>query len=268
MSVLAAIQMSSGPDTDENLEVAAGLINKAAAGGATLAVLPENFSLMPIDDTSRIAESEIEGSGPVQDFLSAMAREHGLWLVGGTFPLRQESTKKIRACCMVYDQTGARVSRYDKLHLFDVDLENGESYRESDYIESGNQIVVTDTPVGRLGLSVCYDLRFPEVYRQLSQEGARILSIPSAFTAITGRAHWEILLRSRAIENQAYVIAPAQWGEHASGRRTYGDTMIVGPWGDVLARRFSGIGVVFAEVDDNRLDGIRHHFPSLDHRHL
>jgi nitrilase len=169
---------------------------------------------------------------------------------------------------MVYDQTGARVSRYDKLHLFDVDLENGESYRESDYIESGNQIVVTDTPVGRLGLSVCYDLRFPEVYRQLSQEGARILSIPSAFTAITGRAHWEILLRSRAIENQAYVIAPAQWGEHASGRRTYGDSMIVGPWGDILARRFSGIGVVFAEVDDNRLDGIRHHFPSLDHRHL
>jgi nitrilase len=268
MMKIAAVQMVSGTKVAANLEQAARLIGEAAAQGARLVALPENFALMARDDDARLAAAEDDGAGPIQEFLAAQARQHGLWLVGGTVPIRARAPRKMRAACLVYDPRGVRVARYDKIHLFDVTLAGGEHYRESSSIESGDTPVVVDTPFGRLGLSICYDLRFPELYRRLLDRGAELIAIPSAFTATTGRAHWEVLVRARAIENLAYVIAPGQGGLHESGRETFGNTMIVDPWGEVLARRPQGAGVVTAVLDPERLRQARGQLPSIEHRRL
>jgi nitrilase len=264
---LAALQMTSGPDVAANLEQARGLLEAAAARGARLAALPENFSFMGLRDADKRAVAEADGSGPVQEFLAGSARRLGLWIIGGTVPLRAGADGRVAAASLVYDADGRRAARYDKIHLFDVDLpERAESYRESAHVAPGAQAVVIDTPVGRLGLSVCYDVRFPELYRQLSAQGAQLLAIPSAFTTPTGRAHWETLLRARAIENLCYVIAPAQSGFHPSGRETYGDSMIVDFWGRILSRVPRGRGCAVAAVDLAAQEGVRKSFPALVHR--
>lgn len=263
---LAAIQMVSGPDLKANLAQAGELLDQAASTGARLAVLPENFAFMGLRDTDKLALAEADGDGPIQAFLSKQARRHRLWLVGGTIPLRGGG-ERARAACLVFDDTGRRVARYDKIHLFDVQV-GEESYRESATLEPGDAPVLVETPFGRLGLAVCYDLRFPELFRRLAGQGMEILALPAAFTAVTGAAHWEVLLRARAIENLCYVVAAAQGGRHAGGRETFGDSMIVDPWGAVLARRPQQPGVVTAAVDLERLTELRRRFPALDHRRL
>jgi predicted amidohydrolase len=268
MTLTAAIQMTSGAQVDANLDAASRLIGAAAGAGARLVVLPENFAIMASSDTERLAAAESDGSGPIQEFLSSTARRHGVWLVGGTIPLRADDAKRVRAACLLYDARGERVARYDKMHLFDVQLGNGERYYESNGIEAGAAPVIVDTPAGRLGLSVCYDLRFPEFFRRLLDAGAEIFSVPSAFTAYTGRAHWEPLLRARAIENLVYVIAAAQTGRHPNGRETYGDSMIVNPWGEILARRAQEPGVVVAPCDLQKLKSLRAQLPSIEHRRI
>lgn len=267
MTPLAAIQMTSGSRVDANLREAGRLVAEAAERGAKLAVLPENFAIMAENDAQRRAAGEADGSGPIQNFLVETARANKLWLVAGTIPLQAEGGK-VHAACLLYDDRGERVARYDKIHLFDVELGNGERYYESNGIEAGTTPVVVDTPAGRLGLSVCYDVRFPELYRQLLDAGAEIVAIPSAFTAYTGRAHWETLIRARAIENLFFVIAAAQTGRHPNGRETYGDSMVVDPWGEVLARQAQGPGVVVAECELEKLHSVRQRFPSVEHRKL
>lgn len=268
MSRIAAVQMTSGPDVAANLESAAGLIAEAVAAGAGLVALPENFGLIGERERDKLAHAEGDGEGPMQDFLSRQAREHGIWLVGGSVPLATTGGDRIRQSLLVYDADGRRVARYDKIHLFDVQLENGETYRESGTIEPGDTVLSVDSPFGRLGLSVCYDLRFPELYRQLLEQGARVLLVPSAFTRATGRAHWEPLLRARAIENLAYVVAPAQGGVHSNKRETWGHTMILDPWGGILGERDQGSGVVVADCDPDRLERTRARFPVVSHRRL
>ena len=266
MNRIAAIQMTSSPEVESNLAEAARLMGQAVDAGATMVVLPENFAIMPRQEGDRLAVVEKEGAGPIQDFLCEQARAHRIWLVGGTIPLQARQRNKVRAACLLFDDRGTRVARYDKIHLFDVNLQNGEEYRESAAIEAGNEIVVADTPLGRLGLAVCYDLRFPELFRRMLDEGVEIVTLPSAFTVLTGRAHWEALLRARAIENLVFVIASAQVGRHGSGRETYGDSMIVGPWGEVLARLTSGPGFVVADVDREHMRRVRNALPSIEHR--
>jgi deaminated glutathione amidase len=264
---VAAIQMTSGPEVAANLEQAAALLAEAAARGARLAALPENFCFMGLKDADKRAVAEPDGHGPVQDFLAATARRLRLWIVGGTVPLVAAADGRVAAACLVYDSDGARAARYDKIHLFDVDLPGrAESYRESAHVAPGARAALLDTPVGRLGLSVCYDVRFPELYRHLSAEGAQLLSVPSAFTSPTGRAHWETLLRARAIENLCYVVAPAQSGFHASGRETHGDSMIVDYWGRVLQRLPRGSGCAVADIDLAAQANVRESFPALAHR--
>lgn len=268
MTKFAAIQMASGPQVGANLTEARRLIAMAARAGAGLAVLPENFALMPVREEDRILSAEPAGDGPIQTFLSAQAREHGLWLVGGTIPLRTADTARVRAACLAYDPKGNCVGRYDKIHLFDVRLANGEAYEESRGIEAGTEAVVVQTDFGRLGLAVCYDLRFPELFRKLLDAGAEFVAVPSAFTAHTGRAHWEPLVRARAIENLTYVIAANQGGYHINGRETHGDSMIVSPWGEVLDRLARGSGVVLADYDADYQRRTRASLPSIDHRRL
>lgn len=268
MIKLAAVQMASGPQVGSNLDEAARLIAQAAQAGAKLVVLPENFAIMPIKDAERLDAAETEGAGPIQDFLSRQARKHGVWLVGGTIPLRGQDPGRTRASCLVYDDQGKRVARYDKIHLFDVRLESGEEYNESASIEPGDEPVMVDTPFGRMGLAVCYDLRFPELFRRMSDAGAVLFVVPSAFTARTGRAHWEVLVRARAIENLAYVVAAAQGGYHLNGRETHGDSMIVNSWGEIQDRLPRGSGVVIADYDRRRLERTRISFPSIQHRRL
>jgi predicted amidohydrolase len=265
---VAAIQMTSGPDVAANLEQAGALLEDAAARGARLAVLPENFCFMGLHDADKRAVAEADGAGPVQEFLATSARRLRVWIVGGTMPLRAGPDGRVAAASLVYDSDGQRVARYDKMHLFDVDIPGrSESYRESSHVAPGaGAPVVVDTPVGRLGLSVCYDVRFPELYRHLSAAGAELLAVPSAFTSPTGRAHWEPLLRARAIENLCYVVAPAQSGFHPSGRETYGDSMIVDYWGRVLQRLPRGRGCALAEIDLVRQACVRESFPALRHR--
>jgi deaminated glutathione amidase len=264
---VAALQMTSGPDVAANLEQARALLEEAAVRGARLAALPENFSFMGLKDADKRAVAERDGSGPAQDFLAAIARELRLWIVAGTVPLSAGADGRVAAASLVYDSDGRRVARYDKIHLFDVDIPGrAESYRESAHVIPGSTATVLDTPLGRLGLSVCYDVRFPELYRHLSAAGAQIIAVPSAFTAPTGRAHWETLLRARAIENLCYVVAPAQSGFHQSGRETYGDSMIVDFWGRILQRVPRGRGCALAEVDLAREASVRESFPALHHR--
>ncbi len=268
MNRIAAIQMISGAEVAPNLAAAERLLASAALAGARLAVLPENFALMARTDADRLGVAEDDDRGPIQDFLAEAARRHGLWLVGGTLPIKARTPHKARAACLLFDDKGRRVARYDKIHLFDVVLPNGEEYRESAVFEHGAEVVVADTPFGRLGLAVCYDLRFPELFRAMVDRGAELFAVPSAFTAVTGRAHWEILVRARAVENFAYVIAAAQGGRHASGRETFGHSMVVNPWGEIVTQQEIGEGVVIADCDRARQADIRAGLPSLRHRRL
>ncbi|UCH53352.1 MAG: carbon-nitrogen hydrolase family protein [Pseudomonadota bacterium] len=265
---VAALQMVSGTEVAANLERAAQLIAEAARAGAQLVALPENFAIMPRGDADRTAATETPGRGPVQSFLAAQANQHGLWLVGGTVPLWNADGTKARSACLLFDPAGALAARYDKMHLFDVKLPGGEAYEESRNFEAGTDVVVADTSLGPIGLAICYDLRFPELFRRMSERGARLFIVPSAFTAQTGRAHWEILVRARAVENTAFVIAPDQGGQHDNGRATHGDTMVVDSWGEVQARRAQGAGVVLADFDAAHLDNVRAALPSLTHRKL
>lgn len=266
-SRVAAVQMASGPNISANLMEAARLIDMAAKDhGAKLVVLPENFALVGLSEHDKVKIREAEGSGPIQDFLANQAARHGVWLVGGTIPLKAYDPQKVRAACMLWDERGRRMAHYDKMHLFDVHIaQTGENYAESQTIERGNRPVVVDTPFGKLGLAVCYDLRFPELFRAMLEQGMEVMAVPSAFTAVTGMAHWEILVRARAVENLTYVIAAAQGGYHANGRETYGDSMIVDPWGVVLDRLPRGSGVVSADIEPARLKSIRRNFPAIQH---
>ncbi len=269
MSRVAAIQMASGPNVNANLLEAERLIARAAQAGAKLVVLPENFALMGMTEYDKVKVRESDGKGPIQNFLADVSARYGIWLVGGTIPMAARDPAKVNAACLVFNDKGKRVARYDKIHLFDVLLtESGEHYNESATIESGGDVVVIDTPFGRLGLAICYDLRFPELFRRMVHEQVEIIVLPSAFTALTGRAHWEALVRARAIENLSYVIASAQGGYHANGRETHGDSMIVDPWGIVMDRLPRGSGVVVADIDLQRLNDIRRSFPALEHRRI
>lgn len=264
---IAALQMVSTPDVARNLDAAAALIARAAAAGAQLAALPEYFCLMGRRDDDKLTIAEAPGDGPIQRFLSAQARQHGLWLVGGTLPLRGTSQARVRNSSLVFAPDGSLAARYDKMHLFAFD--NGrERYDEGRVLEAGAETVALQAGPLRVGLSVCYDLRFPELYRALMQPPCDLLCVPSAFTWTTGQAHWELLLRARAVENQCVVLAPAQGGLHESGRRTWGRSMIVDPWGEVLAQQAEGEGVVLAEVDAVRRDEVRTQLPALRHRRL
>lgn len=261
--IIAAIQMASGPHVSANLSEAERLIEIAVNQGAKLVVLPEYFAIMGLKDTDKIKVREAEGQGPIQDFLSKTAKQHKIWLIGGSIPLASSSPNKVRNSCLVYDDKGKQVARYDKIHLFGLDLGN-EHYHEESTIEPGNTVQVVNTPFGKIGLSICYDLRFPELYRAMGE--VNIIVVPSAFTDTTGKAHWESLVRARAIENLCYVVAPAQGGYHISGRETHGNSMIVDPWGVVLDRLPRGSGVVMATMNPKYQESLRKSLPALQHR--
>lgn len=262
---IAAIQTVSGPEVQANLDIVADLIAEAAAGGAKLVALPEYFPLISNDEGAKVRIREAEGAGLLQDFLADAARRHGVWLIGGTIPLVADAADKVRNSTLVFDDQGRRVARYDKIHLFGFQR-GAERYDEAVTIEPGDTVACFDSPAGRTGLSVCYDLRFPELFRAMGE--VDLIVLPAAFTYTTGRAHWEILLRARAIENQCYVMAPAQGGRHPSGRVTWGHTMIIDPWGEILACRDEGPGVVVAELDPARIAAVRESLPALRHRCL
>ena len=270
---VAAVQMISGPEVAPNLATAGRLIAEAAAQGAQLVVLPEYFPLIGATDVDRLSAREPNdtkgGAGPIQDFLAEAARRHGIWLVGGSIPTFAEAPAKLRNTCLVFDDAGRQVARYDKVHLFG--FQNGEErYDEAATIEAGDMPTAFDTPWGRVGIGICYDLRFPELFRALARlpNPLDLLVLPAAFTETTGRAHWELLLRARAVENQCYVVASAQGGQHPNGRITHGNSMIVDPWGDILARLDKGEGVAAAELAATRLDEVRGNLPALQHRKL
>ena len=260
---IAAVQMVSGPDIAQNLRDAARLVAEAAARGARLVALPEYFPLISGNETDKVRVRERDGEGPLQDFLRETAVRHKVWLVGGSIPLEASVPEKVRNACLVYDDAGRRVARYDKIHLFGFTC-GTERYDESRTIEAGGEVVAFDSPPGRVGLSICYDLRFPELYRAMGP--VDLLVVPAAFTHTTGQAHWELLLRARAVENLCYVLAAAQGGTHPSGRRTWGDSMVVEPWGGVLERLAEGPGVVVAEMDLARIAELRASLPALEHR--
>ncbi|MBI2381584.1 MAG: carbon-nitrogen hydrolase family protein [Gammaproteobacteria bacterium] len=269
MSRIALVQMSGRADWPANREFLRAALAEAKAGGAELVLLPENAAVMGRSDRDKLALAEAAGSGPIQDFLAGEAARLGLWLVAGTIPEQSPEPDRVYNACPVYDAAGREVARYRKIHLFDVSLRAGaEVYRESATVVPGTEPVCVDTPVGRIGLSVCYDLRFPELYRALVAQGAEVFSIPSAFTQPTGQAHWHSLLRARAIENLCYVLAPAQTGEHDGGRLTYGHSLAVGPWGEILAEKPESTGVLFAEIDSEEIRRRREAIPCLEHRRL
>jgi len=265
---IAALQMVSVPEVGRNLAAASRLVAQAAAEGARLVALPEYFCLFGRSDRDKLAVAEAEGSGPIQDTLAALAREHRLWLIGGTLPLRTADPERVRNSCGAWGPDGQRVARYDKIHLFAFD--NGrERYDEGRVLQAGEQPVAFEAEGLRVGLSVCYDLRFPELYRALMQPApCDLIVVPSAFTYTTGQAHWELLLRTRAVENQCYVLAPAQGGTHENGRRTWGHSLVADPWGQRLACRDEGEGVVLAELDPARIAEVRQQLPALAHRRL
>ena len=269
MGIVAAIQMTSGHVVADNLAAAGELLRAAKDAGADIACLPENFAFIGLRDVDKKQAAEVDGDGPAQAFLRDAARSLKLWILGGTINLRGGADGRVANASLLIDADGKRVARYDKIHLFDVTIPGrDEQYRESGTVTPGRRRVLADTPVGRLGLSVCYDMRFPELYRELVAEGAEWLAMPAAFTVPTGRAHWETLLRARAIENLCYDVAPAQSGTHTSGRETYGDSLIVDYWGTVLARLERGSGVVTAGIDLGKQAETRARFPALDNRQL
>ncbi len=268
---IAALQMVSTPAWPQNRDAAQRLVRQAAAAGAELVALPEYFCLLGRRDSDKLALAEAAGSGPIQDFLSALAQENQVWIVGGTLPVRH-SAEKVYNRCLVFAPDGSAAAHYDKLHLFGFD--NGtERYDEGRTLQAGEQAVAlqVQSRAGqpwRVGLSVCYDLRFPELYRALMQPPCDLICVPSAFTHTTGQAHWEVLLRARAIENQCYVLAPAQGGRHDNGRRTWGHSLVIDPWGEVLQVLPEGEGLVMAELDPQRLAQVRKQLPALQHRRL
>ncbi|MBI4939100.1 MAG: carbon-nitrogen hydrolase family protein [Nitrosomonadales bacterium] len=262
---VAAVQMASGPNVAGNLSEARRLVAMAADQGARLVVLPEYFPVMGMHDTDKVALREQPGNGIIQSFLSEAAREYRIWLVGGSIPLAADAPDKVRNSCLVFDERGEQVARYDKIHLFNLELGN-ERYHEARTIEPGKRVVVVDSPFGRIGLAVCYDLRFPELFRAMKD--VDIITLPAAFTETTGKMHWEVLVRARAIENLAYVVAAAQGGYHVSGRETHGNSMIVDPWGRVLDRLPRGSGVVIADVNPSYQASLRASLPALSHRIL
>ncbi|ABE50013.1 carbon-nitrogen hydrolase family protein [Methylobacillus flagellatus] len=262
---IAAIQMASGPYVAANLSEAERLIEIAVNMGARLIALPEYFAIMGLKDTDKVAVREKEGSGPIQRFLSKTAKKHQVWIIGGSVPLECGNPDKVRNTCLVFDDRGKQVARYDKIHLFGFE-KGDEHYQEKKTIEPGNKVVTVDTPFGKLGLSICYDLRFPELYRAMGE--VDIIAVPSAFTETTGKAHWETLVRARAIENLCYVIAPGQGGYHASGRETHGNSMIVDPWGVVQDRLPRGSGIVISSINTAYLKSLRKSLPALKHRKL
>lgn len=264
----AALQMVSVDAVAENLAAADALIERAAGDGARLVVLPENFAFMGREERAALGVAEADGHGPIQDFLADRALRWGITLVGGSVPLAAVEPDRVRSALLVYGPDGRRIARYDKRHLFDVSLPNGEGYRESATFAPGHDVVVAETPAGMLGLSICYDLRFPEHYRRLVEAGAQILLAPAAFTATTGAAHWAILTRARAVENLCFMIAPDQGGRHPNGRATHGESMLIDPWGSVLATCpvGGGTGVAMAALDFARLREIRERLPALAHR--
>jgi len=263
---LAAVQMVSTPRVDENLRNAGALIAEAVAQGADLVALPEYFPIMGASDGDKLRAREVDGAGPIQSFLADAARRHGIWLIGGSLPLIAGvpgAGGKAFNSCLVYNPQGERVARYDKIHLFGFE-KGGERYNESAMVAAGSQLAVCGTPFGRMGLSICYDIRFPELYRALGE--VDLLVIPAAFTETTGRAHWEILLRARAIENQCYVLASAQGGRHENGRETHGNSLLIDPWGEILGRLPKGRGIVVGELDHARIAEVRASLPALMHR--
>jgi deaminated glutathione amidase len=262
---IAGIQMASGPNVAANLSEAERLIKIAAEQGAKLIVLPEYFAIMGVKDTDKVKASEKEGTGPIQQFLASTAKKRDVWIVAGSIPLQSETKDKVYNACMVYDNKGKQIARYNKIHLFGLNLGN-EKYHEEATIVPGNQVVTVDSPFGKIGLSICYDLRFPELYRAMGN--VDLILVPAAFTETTGKAHWETLVRARAIENLCYVLAPAQGGYHASGRETHGDSMIVDPWGVVLDRLPRGSGVVIASMNLDYQASLRKSLPALTHRTL
>jgi len=266
---VAAVQMTTGPDIRANLQEAERLIYTAADAGAALIVLPENFAFMGRRMQDLLPLRERDGDGRLQSFLSTAAVRYGVWIVGGTIPLVADDPDRARAASLVFNKRGERVARYDKIHLFDVDVPGtDEQYMESSTIEPGADSVVLDSPCGRLGVAVCYDLRFPELFRHMLSSGLELLAIPAAFTAVTGKAHWEILVRARAIENLAYVVAAAQGGYHVNGRETYGNSIIVNPWGAVLARIPQGTGCICYPLERDFQVSVRCSFPAIEHRRL
>ena len=264
----AAVQMSSGRDVGANLAAAEVGLRAAHASGARLAVLPENFALMADSPDSRLRHAEGDDGGPIQDAIARLARTLSLWVVAGTIALRSCDPAKVRSACLVFNDRGERVARYDKIHLFDVDLGPGERYAESDAFEAGDAVVSVATPWGRLGLAICYDLRFPELFRALLDAGVEIVALPAAFTVPTGKAHWEVLVRARAIENSCYIVASAQSGQHDNGRATYGHSLVVDPWGAIQAERPDGPGIATARIDRASVAAVRRRLPSVMHRRL
>ncbi|MCU7798727.1 MAG: carbon-nitrogen hydrolase family protein [gamma proteobacterium symbiont of Lucinoma myriamae] len=285
MAKVAAIQMASGPNVSANLSEAKRLIADAVKQGAKLVVLPENFAHMGMseldildvsEDYISADESTEQAKAPIQNFLSAVAKEEKVWVLGGTIPLKAnhaadvelsgENREKILSACLLFNDEGKMAARYDKIHLFDVDLgDQGGAYNESAYTQAGDKVVVVDTPFGKLGLAICYDLRFPELFRDMVSQGVEVLGLVSSFTATTGKAHWEVLNRARAIENLCFVISSAQGGYHVNGRETHGDSMIVDPWGGVIDRLPHGSGFAIADIDTETLQQTRKNFPVLEH---
>jgi len=262
---VAAVQTIAGGDIAENLAHAGTLVAAAAAQGAKLIVLPEYFGILGAHATDKLAAKERDGAGPQQDFLARMAHEHQAIVVGGSVPIASEEAGRVRSACLVYGPDGGRIARYDKIHLFRF-AQGSEDYDETRTIQPGEAVVAFDAPCGRVGLSICYDVRFPELYRALGE--CALLLVPAAFTATTGAAHWELLLRTRAVENQCYVLAAAQGGLHPNGRRTWGHSMLVDPWGAIVAMQGEGPGVVVGDIDPERLAEVRRQLPALAHRVL
>lgn len=273
-SRVAAIQMVSTHDTQANLEEAEKLLQQAAENGATVAVLPENFAVLATDEMVASGEREAGTEPMIRRFLAEQALRNGLWIVGGSLPLatRPDGSAvdgRVRAACLVYNDQGKEVGRYDKIHLFDAMVEDAHGqYRESDTFEPGDQVVTVDTPAGKLGIAICYDLRFPELFRALREKGADWVCLPSAFTWQTGNAHWQALIRARAIENQIWMVAPAQGGQNSPRRKTWGHSLICDPWGEVVAQRDEGPGVVSAELNLEFLQKLRTRMPVWEHRRL
>ncbi len=265
----AAVQMCSGLDVARNLETAGRLLRQAAEEGALFGVLPENFALLAWRELDKLAVAEDDGVGPIQQALAGWARDYRLTLVAGTLPLRVPGETRVAAASLVYGPDGERIGRYDKIHLFDVNVPDAaESHRESAGMVPGREVVVVTTPVGRVGVAVCYDLRFPELFRRMGAMGADFFAVSAAFTVPTGEAHWDVLLRARAVENLCHLVISAQVGDHENGRRTYGHSAVVDHWGRILAQQPAGVGYALAEIDLGRQAQVRREFPALEHRVL
>ena len=267
MTKVAVVQMNSSSSIKNNLCDVEIFLQQANENHVDLVVLPENFAFMGRKETDKLMVAEQIGEGEIQNTLGKLAKDHNIWIIAGTVPIRAHGNK-VRASCLVFDNKGLCAARYDKIHLFDVRVSQSESHQESMTTERGDELVVVDTPIGRVGLTVCYDLRFPELYQKLLQKGAEVFSIPAAFTALTGVAHWEVLLRARAIETLSYVLAPNQGGHHDSGRQTYGHSMVIDPWGKILGCQQSDVGMVTAEIDLLGLRQLRQQFPCNNHHVL